>query len=121
MTDIADLHAEGGVRLTDPQPEDVRLHERRRRDIWRHAFDNRDLATVLSALYDHEINVGMQSFWDGGWTVWFGAGLAWGDVKVEEHFSRDAAFGEIADWLVTTAESHYPSLKTGRFAELAHA
>lgn len=26
----------------------------------------------LQKMYDSEINVGIQSFWDGSWTVWLG-------------------------------------------------
>jgi len=58
--------------MSELEPQDARIEEQRRRVAWHSAFLRGDLSQILRALYAHEINVGMQSFWDGGWDVWFG-------------------------------------------------
>lgn len=56
----------------------------------------RSLSDVLKLLYDHEINVTLSSFWDGGWLVQIG------DIsngfRASQNF-RDEDFGAIPDWL----------------------
>ena len=97
----------------DSEPQDARIEEQRRRVAWHSAFLRGDLSQILRALYAHEINVGMQSVWDGGWDVWFGDDM--NGHKIKDHFSPDS-FDEIADWLKHTAEAYYPALKKGRVA-----
>ena len=99
--------------MTQPEPQDERIEDARRRKLWHEAFLHGDLGQILRALYAHEINVGLQSFWDGGWNVWFGDEL--NGPRVKEHFDPDS-FDEIADWLKRTAEDYYPALKKGRVA-----
>lgn len=96
--------------MTDDAP-DSRLHEQRLAAQWAHAYADGTLPVVLDALYAHEINVGMQSFWDNGWDVWLGD-LEWkGRVGDVVSFSTAA---EIAPWLIKTAEDYYPLLRTAR-------
>lgn len=100
--------------MSEAEPQDARIEEQRRRVAWHSAFLRGDLSQILRALYAHEINVGMQSFWDGGWDVWLGDPVYNGKQK-SEHFDNDS-FDEIADWLKRTAEDYYPALKKGRVA-----
>lgn len=95
------------------EPQDTRIWETTRRARWAEAFRVGTLDAVLQGLYDNEINVGFQAFWDGGWTVWIGDEI--NGHAAGEHFKRDS-FGEIADWLKMTAEARYPKLKEGRSA-----
>lgn len=97
--------------MTDVQ--DARIWEARRRERWAEAFRLGTLQDVIHGLYVNEINVGLQSFWDGGWDVWIGDEM--NGHLAEEHFDP-SAFDEIADWLRTTAEARYPKLKEGRSA-----
>ena len=99
--------------MSEAEPQDARIEEQRRRVAWHSAFLRGDLGQILRALYAHEINVGMQSFWDGGWDVWFGDDM--NGRRTAEHFDPDS-FDEIADWLKRTAEDYYPALKKGRVA-----
>lgn len=66
------------------------------------------LGTVLEILYANEINCGLQSFWDGGWTVWIGDEM--NGRRAERSFEREQ-FADIAPWLADTAETLYPALK----------
>lgn len=66
------------------------------------------LDVVLQALYDFEINVGLQSVWDGGWEVWIGDEMNGHGAKTS--FERDQ-FHLIAPWLADNAERLYPALK----------
>jgi hypothetical protein len=91
--------------------EDTRLHESRLRSIWAQAWNADSLSAILDALYSHEINVGMQSFWDAGWTVWLGDEM--NGSRTEREFDRDQ-FDLIPQWLKRTAEDLYPALKHGR-------
>ena len=98
--------------------EDSRLHDERRAAIWREAWDSSDLSLVLAALYAQEINVGMQSFWDGGWDVWFGDRDLNG-IRQSEHFS-DTEFHTVAEWLKLTAEQLHPVLRRHRLGVEAY-
>lgn len=91
--------------------EDDRLHTERIAATWREAYESNDLLTVLKALYDMEINVGMQAFWDGGWDVWFGDEM--NGKRRTEHF-RNEDFGEVVSWLTLTAEELHPVLRRYR-------
>ncbi|MFZ2031622.1 MAG: hypothetical protein WAU68_15020 [Vitreimonas sp.] len=46
----------------------------------------RELTSVLSELYDSEINAGVSSFWDDGFTLWIGDEL--NGRQVERKFYR---------------------------------
>ena len=61
----------------------------------------RSLSDVLKLLYDHEINVAMSSFWDGGWLVQIGDES--NGFRSSQNF-RDEDFGAIPDWLWTEAQ-----------------
>lgn len=63
---------------------------------------------VLEALYAHEINCGLQSFWDGGWTVWIGDPM--NGQRATADFDRDQ-FDAIPAWLADNAERLYPALR----------
>ena len=91
--------------------EDDRLHTERKSAIWRDAYASDDLLTVLAGLYAHEINVGFQSFWDGGWDMWFGDNL--NTRRVTEHFEPEA-LDEVVNWLKLMAEDLYPVLRRRR-------
>lgn len=65
-----------------------------------------DLKTVLLTLYENEINCGMASFWDGGWTVWIGDDL--NGRRVEENFLAED-FDQISPWLHAEAQRLYPA------------
>lgn len=91
--------------------EDDRLHTERRNAIWREAYASDDLLTVLSGLYAHEINVGFQSFWDGGWEVWFGDEM---NGKRRSEWFVAERLDEAVDWLKLTAEELYPVLRRRR-------
>lgn len=56
---------------------------------------------VLVALYDEEINAGLESDWDGGFRVWIGN--TYSGHQFEETFLRDE-FDKIAEWLEEHAE-----------------
>jgi hypothetical protein len=78
----------------------------------------RDFTTVLSDLYDSEINAGVSSFWDDGFIVWLGDGINGlkterqfrvGDERCPEAFANWAKlWGAAADWLHYEAVRHYP-------------
>lgn len=100
--------------MSEPEVQDSRVHEDRLALQWAHAYADGTLEVVLDALYSHEINVGMQSFWDGGWDVWFGSGQGWNDLRAQENFDRES-LAKIAPWLLKTAEDLYPLLKQSRY------
>ena len=91
--------------------DDSRLHDERRAEVWRLAWDSLDLVEVIAALYAQEINVGLQTFWDGGMEVWIG------DDMNGRRRSETFAPGEFAQavwWLKLTAEEVYPVLRRHR-------
>ena len=79
----------------------------------------RDFTTVLSELYDSEINAGVSSFWDDGFTVWLGDRMNGlkaerqfraGDERTPEAFANWATlWSAAADWLHDEAVKHYPN------------
>lgn len=60
---------------------------------------------ILQTLYSNEINCGMQSFWDGGWTVWIGDEM--NGRRAEQTFDNDE-LNDIPAWLLKTASAIYP-------------
>lgn len=74
---------------------------------WDSSIRDCQLDTVLSALYRHEINCGLSSFWDGGWTVWIGDEM--NGFRSEASFSPEH-FDRIPAWLADEAERLYPAL-----------
>lgn len=62
-----------------------------------------ELAEVLEALYNSEINASLSSFWDGGWSVYLGDDM--NGYKADEVFYDLAP---VADWLTEEAIEHYP-------------
>ena len=62
-------------------------------------------APILQTLYANEINVGMQSFYDGGWTVWIGDEM--NGRRVEQTFDNDE-INDILAWLLKHASALYP-------------
>ena len=97
--------------------EDTRLHEESIAARWRAAYDSDDLLTVIAALYAQEINVGLQTFWDGGLDVWIGDEM--NGRKVTENF-RPEDIGQVAQWLKLSAEQCYPVLRARRIGDLAY-
>lgn len=75
---------------------------------WDSSLRNQPLDVVLSALYAHEVNCGLSSFWDGGWSVWIGDDM--NGLHAKTTFDT-MDFSKIAAWLVDTAEDLYPALK----------
>jgi hypothetical protein len=75
----------------------------------------RDLATTLSGLYASEINCGLSSFWDGGFTVWLGDGM--NGRHGEGYFDGDK-IGEAADWLHEQALIAYPGSEYAKGARI---
>lgn len=69
------------------------------------AFERDDLPKVMRRLYASEINCGIQSFWDGGWSAWIGDEL--NGYRAEE-INFDT-LNEIAEWLHEKALLHYPT------------
>ena len=59
---------------------------------------------VIQALYESEINSGMESDWHGGITAWIAAD----DTKMAERTFPPDEFGEIADWLDLEARRLFP-------------
>ena len=88
--------------------EDVRTLVERGVAIWAEAKVAGTLEAVLDALYRHEINVGLQSFWDGGWEVWIGDDM--NGHRAECNFTGDE-IDEIVPWLIDCADKMYPGLR----------
>lgn len=97
--------------MSESDVQDPRIHEQRLAALWAHAYASETLVTTIHALYAHEINVGLQTFYDGGCDVWLGDDM--NGRRVSETFDRDS-FAEIAGWLVKTAEGYYPLLRQSR-------
>lgn len=97
--------------ILSPDTPDLTLHQQALNIVWREAYQSDDLVTILDALYDHEINHGLQSFWDDGWHAWLGDEMM--GKRVDKHFAR-YEIRAIAPWLKRAAEDHYPVLKRGR-------
>lgn len=95
------------------QQDDSRYSVDALRARWNAAKREGDLAAILAALYAHEINVGLQSFWDGGWDVWIGDEM--NGKRCETTFmDRDMGVStDIPAWLVEQAERIYPALTGG--------
>lgn len=69
------------------------------------AAEDGALATVIQRLYDSEINCGLSSFWDGGWTAWIGDDL--NGHASEAGFNRDD-LGSVPGWMHAEAARLYP-------------
>jgi hypothetical protein len=79
----------------------------------------RDLTEVLAALYESEINAGLCSLWDDGFTVWLGDEL--NGRKTARNFrcadertpggviDWPSLWAAAADWLHQEAIRHYPA------------
>lgn len=50
-----------------------------------------DLLQVMRDLYASEINCGMESFWDGQWTVWIGDFMNGRKIEEQEVNAEDIA------------------------------
>jgi hypothetical protein len=61
-----------------------------------------DLAKVMADLYAQEINCGIESFWDAGFTVWIGDDL--NERKAEATFKADE-LDQATEWLAANAET----------------
>lgn len=59
------------------------------------------LAEVMQRLYNSEINCGLSSFWDGGWTVWIGDEL---NGRHAEALFDHVDFDKIPQWLLDQAD-----------------
>lgn len=62
------------------------------------------LGQVLDWIYSYEMNVGLQSFWDGGWTVWLGDELN-GHYAEKDFLDED--FSKIPEWIRQSAEEQW--------------
>lgn len=67
-----------------------------------------DLIKVMLALYESEINCGMESFWDGGFTVWLGL-KSMGDDMEEKNFAVNELAKDAGKWLHDAALKYYPN------------
>ena len=72
-----------------------------------------NLGSTMVALYALEINCGLSSFWDGGWTVWIGDEM--NGHHAEWYFVQED-FGKIAPWLRSEAARLVRKWKRGRAA-----
>lgn len=95
--------------MTQPEPQDVRFRDAQLAEIWARAYDEPILPSVLAALYAHEINVGMQSFYDEGYSLWIGD-----EMNGEKADTVLSDPNEIGPWFVKTAEDYYPLLRQSR-------
>lgn len=57
---------------------------------------------AIRELYRMEINSGVSSFWDGGWTAWIGDDLGNGRYDEASFLSED--FDQIGPWLIGAAD-----------------
>ena len=64
----------------------------------------RAAASIFQRLYDSEINCGIQSFWDAGWSAWIGDDLNGRPVLRSEFQS----LADVATWLEEQARKLYP-------------
>jgi hypothetical protein len=62
---------------------------------------------VVQALYESEINSGLEADWEGGITAWIAGGR---ERLVQRTFPRNE-FGEVADWLDHEARRLFPESK----------
>lgn len=69
------------------------------------------LSAVLRRLYDSEINCGLSSFWDGGWSVWIGDDM--NGRRADDNFDN-GQLAEAAYWLHNTALRVYPKSEYAR-------
>lgn len=76
---------------------------------------NEGLHAVMSALYASEINCGVSSFWDGGWTVWIGDDN--NGRRAEATFDGHRLC-EAPAWLINAAVEAYPG---SAFAQMISA
>ncbi len=67
--------------------------------------DEAVLSRVILSLYCSEINSGMQTFWDNGFTVWLGDEM--NGKRVEKNFYVNE-LAEAAEWLENQAINFYP-------------
>jgi hypothetical protein len=62
--------------------------------------NKRDLGAVMAALYADEINCGISSFWDSGFTVWIGDNMngrkSW---ETFHPFDNPNWLADAAEWL----------------------
>lgn len=79
-----------------------------RRPRWDSTVRDCSLETVLDLLYRFEINCGLSSFYDGGWTVWIGDEM--NGRAAEASFDRDQLH-TVPAWLADNAERLYPALR----------
>lgn len=67
-----------------------------------------NLVEAMKALYTNEINCGIESFWDGGFTAWIGDDM--NGRKAEMGFDvKD--LGKAALWFLETARELYPKFQ----------
>lgn len=64
------------------------------------------LLQAMQYLYSHEINCGLQSFWDADFRVWLGGGPNGEDVATEV-CSED--LDTAGPWLIKKAKELYPN------------
>lgn len=75
---------------------------------WGQTMRECTLETVMQALYALEINCGLSSFWDGGWTAWIGDEMK--GRKAEATFQPEDLH-KIPAWFADNAERLYPAIK----------
>jgi hypothetical protein len=63
-----------------------------------------EIDKYLRLLYDSEINVGIESYWDGGWTARLGDETN-GYISVEYHLET---LGSAVTWLCQEAYKRFP-------------
>lgn len=84
------------------------------------------LHEMLERLYDAEINCGLQSFWDAGYSVWIGDNS--NGIKREASFSVGKGRGDyrtwidlwqaVSVWLHENAEDLYPNWDVNRRSDV---
>lgn len=64
-----------------------------------------DLQQAIYRLYESEINCGLESFWDSGFTIWIGDEL---NGRVTEQVFELDDIAKAASWLISKAREIYP-------------
>lgn len=65
----------------------------------------KNMTDVMKALYASEINCGIESFWDGGFTAWIGDDM---NGRKEEGYFGGIELDKAGDWFHEAAIRAFP-------------
>lgn len=74
----------------------------------------KSMTDVMRNLYASEINCGIESFWDGGFTAWIGDDM--NGRKEEGHFEANALNSEVGQWFHDAAIKTFPDSEYAKIA-----